>query len=138
MNQILFKCPIFIYNLNTWPVIYIFHRISNLILADPWGYGILSDISVFDKDYVSPWTGQPHPWWIRLLASFPIQFNPFALYRFFGRLSIYVSSGLRSDLVKPYNILWKNKTDNALYLYINHCILHTPRYTNAVYYFHNI
>ena len=103
-------------------------RIKNLLLADPWGYGKLPEITPLDPEYVSPRTGQKTSLLIRLLAQILLSFNPLALYRFFGRLSLYILSRLRSDLSKPYDALWKNKNDNVLLQYAHYCILQNPRY----------
>ena len=104
-------------------------RLNHLILADPWGYGPLPEITPFHQDYRWRRTGRRLSWWFRILAQFLFQFNPLALYRLFGRISLYVIRRVRSDLGKPYTIFWENEEDNVLYQYLHHCILHSPRYS---------
>ena len=62
-----------------------------------------------------------------LYGNEKMQFNPLALYRLFGRISLNVIRRIRSDLAKPYASLWENEDDNVLYQYIHHCNLHSPR-----------
>ena len=102
-------------------------RIHNLLLADPWGYGILPEITPLDPEYISPRTGQKSSLLFRLLAQILLSFNPLAMYRLFGRLSLYFLSRLRTDLSKPYDALWSNKNDNVLYKYVHYCNLQAPR-----------
>ena len=111
---------------------HIYLRICNLLLADPWGYGTLPEITPLDSEYVSPRTGHKLPILFRLLAQILINFNPLSLYRLLGRLSLYIISRLRSDLSKPYDVLWKDKTENVLYKYIHYCTLQSPRYQNCL------
>jgi len=98
-----------------------------LLLADPWGYGILPEITPLDPEYVNPRTGKKTSLFFRLLAQILLSFNPLAMYRLFGRLSLYILSRLRSDLSKPYDVLWRNRSDNVLYKYVQFCNLQTPR-----------
>ena len=69
-------------------------RIDNLVLADPWGYGTLPEITPLDPEYISPRTGQKTSLLFRLLAQILLSFNPLAMYRLFGRLSLYILSRL--------------------------------------------
>ena len=106
---------------------------SHLIIAEPWGYNTSRDVSAVNEDYVCPETGQRLPWWRHFITKFLHHFNPLAIYRLGGRLSLYVLIRVAGDptyfslAAEPYDALWENADDNVMCKYIHHCILHNPR-----------